>query len=58
MWLGIESGDIDPKTIARITVEVCNRYDRKIEIKIIDNNEEFINEINNFLREHYNVSIE
>ncbi|KKL96368.1 hypothetical protein LCGC14_1845220, partial [marine sediment metagenome] len=36
--LGIDEGNLDPKTIARITAETCNRYNRKIEIKIIDNN--------------------
>lgn len=43
--LGIEDGELDPKTIARITVEICNRYKNKIKIKIIDNNKEFIEEV-------------
>lgn len=56
--LGIEDGNLDPKTIARITVEICNRYDNKIKINIIDNNEEFIKEVSNFVKELNNVSTE
>ncbi len=56
--LGIDERNLDPKTIARITVEICNRYNESIEIKIIDNNEEFIKEINYFIKEFTNVSTE
>ncbi len=49
--LGIEGGDLDPTTVARITVEVCSRYDERIEIKIIDSNEEFITEVDNLIKE-------
>ncbi len=49
--LGIDEGNLDAKTIARITAETCNRYNRKIEIKIIDDNKEFIKEFNNFVKE-------
>ena len=56
--VGIDERNLDPKTIARITVEICNRYNESIEIKIIDNNEEFIKEINYFIKEFTNVSTE
>ncbi len=56
--MGIGDGNLDEKTIARITVDICNRYDKDIEISIIDDNEEFIKEVNIFLRESNNVSIE
>ena len=42
--IGIDDGDLDPKTIARITVEICNKYKNRIKIKIIDDNREFIEE--------------
>ena len=48
--IGIEEGGLDAKTIARITLENCNRYDDKIKIKIMDNNKEFITESNNFVK--------
>ncbi len=54
--LGIGDGDLDEKTIARITVEICGRYDNRIEINIIDDNEEFIREVNVFLKELNSVS--
>ena len=56
--IGIRDGNLDPKTIARITVEICNRYNNKIEIKIIDDNEEFIKEANSFVKELNNVNTE
>ena len=56
--LGIDDGNLDPKTIARITVEICNRYNDKIEISIIDDNEEFIKEVNKLVKEFNNVSTE
>lgn len=49
--LGIEPGDLDPKSIARITKEQAEQFEEKIEIKVIDDNEEFINELNNFVKE-------
>ncbi len=49
--LGIDDGNLDKKTVARITTEICNRYNKKIEIKIIDSNEEFIKEVNNLVKE-------
>jgi O-acetyl-ADP-ribose deacetylase (regulator of RNase III) len=42
--VGIDPGDLDKKSIARITVDVCNKYKSKLDIKIIDDNEEFIKE--------------
>ena len=55
-----ELGDnnFDKKTIARIIVENCSKYDNSINITIIDNNKDFIKEVNVLLRELNNVSIE
>ena len=49
--LGIEPGELDPKTIARITLEQINKFTEKIEIKVIDENKEFINELNKLTKE-------
>ena len=49
--IGISPGDIDKKTVAAMTVDICKRYDKKIKIKIIDNNEEFIREVKNLIKE-------
>jgi len=54
--LGIDVGNLDPKTVARITVENCNRYDERIEITIIDDNKEFIEETDFLVKEINNVS--
>ena len=51
-WIGIDSGDLDKKSIARITVEICNKYKKNMEIKIIDENEEFVKECNNFVEKY------
>ena len=50
--IGIDSGDLDPRSVARITCGVCNLYKHKIEIRIIDENVEFINECNRILKEN------
>jgi O-acetyl-ADP-ribose deacetylase (regulator of RNase III) len=44
--IGIEPGDLDVKTIAMLTIGVCRRYNNRIEIRIIDDNKEFIEELN------------
>ena len=49
--IGLDDENLEPKTVARITVEICNRYDGQIEISIIDDNKEFITEVNNFVKE-------
>jgi len=56
--IGIDEGNLDAKTVARITAEICNRYDSQIKITIIDDNKEFIREIDNFVKELNNVSTE
>ena len=42
--IGIDAGDLDKKSVARIIVERCNKYRKVLDIKIIDDNEEFIKE--------------
>ena len=43
--LGIDQGDLDPISVAGLFFNICTKYNSKIKIKIIDTNEEFINEI-------------
>ena len=43
--IGIEAGEIDKKSVAIVTWDICSRYDDKIEIKIIDEDVDFIKEI-------------
>ena len=43
--IGIEPGEMDKKSVAMVTWNVCNRFDSKIEIKIIDEDVYFINEM-------------
>jgi O-acetyl-ADP-ribose deacetylase (regulator of RNase III) len=47
--IGIDPGDLDKKTIARITVDNCLKYVGKINVKIIDNNIEFIKECKDYV---------
>jgi len=42
--LGINPGELDKTTVARIIVEICDKYRDKIDIKIMDENIDFINE--------------
>ena len=44
--IGIGPGELDPLSVAGIIVDICKRYNHKVKIKIIDNNEIFINEVN------------
>ena len=46
--MGIECGDLDKKSVARITHDICKRFDTEVDIKIMDNNEEFIKEVVQF----------
>jgi len=43
--LGIEPGNLDATSVARITVDVCRHWQEKIKITIIDDNKLFINEV-------------
>jgi len=43
--LGIGLGELDPITVARITIEQIRKFENRIEIKVIDENQEFINEL-------------
>jgi len=49
--IGIEEGDIEKKTAARIIVEICEKYANLIDIKIIDKDEEFISNVKEYLKE-------
>ena len=49
--IGIEEGELDKKTAARILFEICIKYKDQIEIKIMDSDEEFINYIYSFYEE-------
>ena len=43
--LGIEPGELDKRSVARLTVEVATLFVDRIDIKIVDNNKEFIDEV-------------
>jgi O-acetyl-ADP-ribose deacetylase (regulator of RNase III) len=43
--IGVEEGDLDSKSVARIVYEQCHRFENDLEIKIMDNNEDFIKEV-------------
>lgn len=49
--LGIEPGELDPITVARVTLEQIKKFADKIEIKIIDDDQVFINELENLSKE-------
>ncbi len=43
--LGFEDGDLEKNLVARIFLLTCMRYCAKIDIKIIDNDKNFISEL-------------
>ncbi len=49
--LGIEPGELDEKSVAQATLEVCDKFKNKMDVKIIDDNVKFINELNNLIKE-------
>lgn len=49
--VGIEVGELDKKSVAVIITEICDKFDLAMEIKIIDDNEEFIKEVNNLIND-------
>ena len=51
--IGIEQGDLDEKSVARITVEMCEKVRNLIEVKIIDDNVNFVKEVERIWKESY-----
>jgi len=49
--IGIEPGELDTYTVALSMIEVCRRFDHLVEIKIIDDNKQFINDLNRIIEE-------
>lgn len=49
--LGIGLGELDPKTVAIITAELIEKFENIIEIKVIDENQEFISELKKIVKE-------
>ncbi len=47
--LGIEQGDLDKKTVAMTTIDICKEFKNELKIKIVDDNKEFIQEVHNVL---------
>ena len=47
--IGIECGGIEPYSVAMVVANVCNKLGLTLDVKIIDDNEEFINGIKNIL---------
>ena len=54
--IGIEPGDLDKRVVAKVTYDMCNRLQDQINIKIMDNDLEFIKEICSFHGEKYERS--
>jgi len=48
--LGIGLGELDPVVIAGVTARQIEKFLDEIEIKVIDDNQEFINELNRIVR--------
>ena len=46
--MGIEDGDLDKRSVARVTYETCKMFEPELDIKIMDNNKEFVKEVVNF----------
>jgi len=49
--IGIEPGSLDKRVVARVMLQICEKYKNRLDIKIIDDNSEFIDEINNILKQ-------
>lgn len=47
--IGVEKGELDVSFVAYWTIEIVKKYEKTIDIKIVDDNEIFINEINKIL---------
>ena len=47
--LGIHEGDLDKEIVASLTVRICKKYFRKILIKIVDSDKEFIDNIQKYM---------
>ena len=48
--IGIENGELEKEAVARVIVETCRKYCNNLEIKIIDEDEEFINYVEDILK--------
>ena len=48
--LGIDDGDLDPIMVANLTFSICKRYDKKFDIRIIDENKLFIDELKKIVK--------
>ncbi len=55
--IGINESNLDCSSIADIISRICIKYNKKIEIRIIDDNEEFIREVSKFLNLKYDVKM-
>jgi len=49
--IGIEPGELDKKVVAISISEICEKYKSKIKIKIIDDNVEFIKQVEEYFKE-------
>ena len=49
--LGIAPGELNPVTVARVTAEQISKFENSIEIKVIDENQEFIRELMKIVKE-------
>jgi len=47
--IGTEPGELDKTIIAKIMIRICEKFKSEIKIKIMDEDEEFINDIRKYL---------
>jgi len=50
--LGTEPGELDKRSVARIILEISDKFNGKIDIKIIDDDKEFINNLEEIYEEY------
>jgi len=55
--VGIEPGDLEVKSVARIMSDICKSFQDKINIRIIDGNKEFIKDLCIFFGEDYEGNV-
>jgi len=55
--MGIEPGDLDVRSVARIISDICKYFQDEINIKVIDDNVEFIKDLCIFYGEDYEAAV-
>ena len=55
--IGIEQGDLNKKIVAKAIIDICKKYENDIEIKIVDEDVDFINEVSEILEGKSNGNV-